>query len=450
MRWGRGAAKDRDAAEPRGGRSTHLTPLCSVPQYRSILYLSGRNAVPGQSPRTTSWARVAPNVILLGLVSLFTDISSEMVNAVLPLYLTMILRFTPLQFGFVDGLQHGVTALLRTASGVAADKGQRHKGIAATGYGLAAVGKAVLLVAGTAPVVVALVLDRIGKGIRTAPRDALISHSTAPGRIAEAFGVHRTLDTAGALLGPVLAFLLLALVPGRFDAIFVTSLSAAVIGLAVLFLFVENRRAPGAQLGAAGATARAALGLLGRSGFGVLVVAGAVLSLATISDNFVYLTFQRRSDLDPRFFPLLYVGTALVYLLLAVPAGRAADRIGHRWIYLAGYLLLLAAYLVLLVPAPGLMELAGCLTLLGAYYAATDGVLMALASTMLPRPLVATGLSLLTTATALMRFAGAVAFGALWGWRGPEAAVLVFAVALGVAIVAAGALVPRAGRIATP
>ncbi len=374
-----------------------------------------------------------------------------MVNAVLPLYLTMVLRFTPLQFGIVDGLHHGVTALLRTVSGVAADKGQRHKQIAATGYALSAAGKVGLLVAGTAllPVVGALFLDRVGKGIRTAPRDALISHSTTPGRLAEAFGVHRALDTAGALLGPMLAFFLLALVPGRFDAIFVTSLAAAVVGLGVLFLFVENRKATAPPADERQVTIRAALALLARPDFGALVLAGAMLSLATVSDGFVYLTFQRRSELDARFFPLLYVGTALVYLLLAVPAGRAADRYGRRWVFLAGYLVLLAAYLLVLVPEPGLLELAGCLILLGVYYATTDGVLMALASAMLPRPLVATGLSLLTTATALTRFAGAITFGALWGWRGPEAAVVVFAVALSAAVLAAGALVPRSGHTAT-
>lgn len=415
------------------------------------MYLSGRDAIPGHGlARGTGWARVAPNVVLLGLVSLFTDISSEMVNAVLPLYLTMVLHFTPLQFGIVDGLHHGVTALLRTISGVVADRGQQHKQIAATGYALSATGKVGLLVAGTAllPVVGSLFLDRIGKGIRTAPRDALISHSTTPERLAEAFGVHRAMDTIGALLGPVLAFLLLALVPGRFDAIFVASLGAAVVGLAVLLLFVENRKAAPAA-GDRPVTIRAALALLARPDFGALVVAGAMLSLATVSDGFVYLTFQRRSNLDARFFPLLYVGTALVYLLLAVPAGRAADRYGRRWIFLGGYLVLLAAYLLLLVPKPGLFELAGCLTLLGVYYAATDGVLMALTSAMLPRPLVATGLSLLTTATALMRFAAAIVFGALWGWRGPEAAVVVFAVTLGIAVLAAGALVPRSGHAVT-
>jgi hypothetical protein len=209
-------------------------------------------------------------------------------------------------------------------------------------------------------VVGAVVIDRAGKGIRTAPRDALIALGTTSAALAEAFGVHRVLDTAGAMLGPIAAFAILALIPGRFDAIFVAGLSAAVIGLAVLVLFVENR-GPAGMEHRPGMAVRTALALLLRPRFRALVAAGAALSLATISDGFVYLTFQRRSDLDAQFFPLLYVGTALVYLVLAVPAGRAADHYGRRTLFPGGQALLLAAYLVLLVPGPGLTELAGCL-----------------------------------------------------------------------------------------
>jgi MFS family permease len=338
-----------------------------------------------------------------------------------------------------------VTALLRMVSGVVADKVRRHKEVAAAGYALSAAGKVALVVAGTAalPVIGAVILDRVGKGIRTAPRDALISHSAPPTHLGEAFGVHRALDTAGALLGPVLAFMLLALVPGRFDTIFVTSLAAAIVGLAILLLFVQNCVAGTGPGEVAVVSTRAALGLLRRACFRALVTAGALLSAATASDSFIYLTFQRRSDLDTRFFPLFYVGTALVYLLLAVPAGRAADRHGRRRMFIGGYVPLLAAYVLMLIPNPGIVELLGCLILLGAYYAATDGILMALASEMLPRPLLATGMSILTTATALMRFAAAIAFGALWSWGGPELAVAVFAVSLGMALVAAGVLVSR-------
>jgi MFS family permease len=373
---------------------------------------------------------------------MFTDVSSEMITAIAPVYLTTVLGLTALQFGLVDGLYQGVTALLRTASGLIADRRGRHKEAAFAGYALAAACKLVLFVAPAAPVPVvgSLLLDRVGKGIRVVPRDALIALSSRRSQLGEAFGVHRAFDTAGALVGPIVAFLLLAAVPGRYDAVFLTSFCAAVLGLSILVLFVQNRAAGGAAPGTPGSVSlRSAIGLLRQPGFRLLVVAGTALALVTIGDAFVYLVLQRRSDLDARFFPLLYVGTSFAFLTLAIPAGRLADRYGRQWMFLAGYLLLLGAYLVLLLPGPGLVTLAACLLLLGAYYAATDGVLMALAGATLPASHVGSGIALLTTAIALARLAAAVAFGALWSWGGPERAVLAFGVGLVLAILGTAA-----------
>jgi len=387
--------------------------------------------------------RVSSTVVLLGLTSLFTDISSEMVSAVLPLYLVLRLGFTPLHFGLVDGTYQGVTALVRVTGGLIADRGRRYKEVAGFGYALSAACKLGLWSAGSAwlPTLGFLFLDRTGKGMRTAPRDALISLSSRPARLAEAFGVHRAFDTAGALLGPLVAFALLGLVPEAYDVIFVVSFCVAIVGLGILLFFVSN--ATPAEPSEAAVSLRTAGLLLRRPGVRGVVVAGGLLSLVTVSDSFVYLTFQRRALMDPQYFPLLFVGTAFVYLLLAVPAGRLADRTGRRTLFLAGHVLLGGVYLLLRRSEPGALELTACLVLLGAYYASTDGVLMAIASSRLPAGLLTSGLAVLTTVTALGRLLASTAYGALWTWWGAEATLTVFLLGLLAATVGAGFVLGR-------
>jgi MFS family permease len=378
---------------------------------------------------------VSSTVLFLGLTSLFTDVSSEMVSTILPMYLVLSLQLSPLQFGVVDGLYQGVAAFVRVCGGFAADRWHRHREVAGAGYGLSAICKLGLLAVGGAWIAIAAVIvaDRIGKGIRTAPRDAMISLSTPRSELATAFGVHRALDTAGAMIGPLVAFGLLAAVPGGFDVIFVTSFCVALVGLGVLVLFVRSPRPEGVAESPP-YSFRAVVGLLVAPRFRMLVIAGAGLSLATISDGFVYLTLQRRLDLNTGLFPLLYVATALVYLVLAVPVGRLADRVGRVPVFLGGYAVLLGVYATLLLPAAGVPMLIGCLVLLGVSAAATDGVLMAVTSSMLPDHLRASGLAMVTTATSLARLLASVLFGVLWTVGGVELAVTMFLTGLFVAI----------------
>jgi MFS family permease len=375
------------------------------------------------------WSTVSRTVVLLGLTSLLTDVSSESLTAVLPLYFMLELRMTPLQFGLLDGLYQGSSALVRVAAGVVADAGRRYKPVAFVGYALSAFCKLGLLLVGSAwtPIAALLMIDRLGKGVRTAPRDALITLSSEPTRLGEAFGAHRTMDTVGAVVGPVLAFAVLAVAPGAYDAVFVMSFAVALVGLAVLGLFVRNQSGepvpammgshPRGRLGAALANPR----------FRALVVAGALLGLLTASDALIYLLLQRRGAVPTTFFPLLFVGSAVVYLLLALPVGRLADRWGRHRVFLAGHALVLGIYVLLMaaeLPAAGIVA---CITLLGAYYAATDGVLSALASSVLGEQQLTTGLAVVSTTTAVSRLLASSLFGAVWNWRGPTEALEVFA-----------------------
>jgi MFS family permease len=402
-------------------------------------------------PRT--WASPAArlsvprNVVLLGTVSLLTDISAEMVATVLPLYLVFSLGVTPLALGAIDGLYRGAAAIVQVAGGFASDRLQRHKEVASVGYGLSALCKVGLVAAGSSVGAIGALVasDRIGKGIRTAPRDALISLSSTKAGLATAFGVHRAMDSAGAMLGPLVAFGILLAAPARFDAVFVVSTAFAFLGLAVLVLAVQSRPARAPAADGAQPSLRSALRVARDSRFRLLLLAAGGLALASISDALIYVGLQRQSGFEPAVFPLLFVITALAFMLLAIPVGRLADRVGRVPVLLAGHALLLPVYGVLLSTA-GTLGLCFCLLALGAYFAATDGVTTALAGAILPDRLQATGIGMLITVISLGKLVSSLAFGALWFALGLQSAVLLFAVALAFVLAISTPLLLRAQR----
>ncbi|MFV6029657.1 MFS transporter [Streptomyces sp. NPDC056264] len=411
--------------------------------------------------------RVPGTVLALGAVSLVTDVSSEMVTAVLPLYLVLGLGLSPLQFGLLDGLSTGATALVRLLGGATADRGGRHKQVGGLGYALSACSRLGLLLAGGATgwIATAIAADRLGKGVRTAPRDALITLHSPPEDLGRAFGTHRAMDTTGALLGPLAAFALLWATADAYDTVFAVSFSVGAFGVLLWVLLVPGRKRADEKAPAvpAGPRARGGFrgGLPGRSrgrlpgglfdgllgglrspGYRRIVVCAGILGAATIGDAFLYLLLQRRLAFDATWFPFLPLGAAAVYLLLAVPAGRLADRIGRRAPLLYGHGALLLAYGLLLAPLPDPVALLGVLLLLGVFYAATDGVLMALAGPFLTEGRQASGLAVVQTAQALARLGAAVAFGAVWTASGPETALVAALLALTAALCCAARLLP--------
>ncbi len=388
------------------------------------------------------------NVVMLGLVSLLTDVSSEMVATVLPLYLVFTLGASPLVFGAIDGTYRGAAALVQVASGFVSDRWRRPKEVAGLGYGISAVGKVALVAAGnTIGGIGAIVaFDRVGKGIRTAPRDALISLSSAKENLATSFGVHRAMDSFGAMLGPLVAFGILFVAPARFDAVFVVSTMFAVLGLAVLVLTVQGRPRRAPRQDTPAPSLRAAAGLVRDPRFGLLLLAAVGLSIASVSDAMIYVGLQRKIDFEPAIFPLLYVVTAVAFMGLAIPFGQLADRVGKVPVLLAGYAMLFVVYGVLLMGSFGYGMLIVCLVALGAYFAATEGVMTALAGAVLPEKLQASGIGILITVVSIGQFLSSLAFGALWFAIGLQSAVLIFAAALALAIAVAAPLLWRAQR----
>lgn len=399
-------------------------------------------AAPAVSARTR--AAVAPNVLALGSVSLVTDISSEMITAVLPMYVIFTLGLSPLQFGALNGLYFGVTALVRLAGGHAADRWQRRKLVAGGGYALSAVCKLGLLAAGSSVTGLGAVIaaDRTGKGLRTGPRDALISLSSTPETLGRSFGVHRALDTVGAFLGPLVAFGLLLANPGRYDTVFVASFCIAAFAVVMLALLVRDRTEAVDHDHENPVSVGAALRLLLLPRFRRVCIAALLLGVVALSDAFVYLLLQQRLDISAEYFPLLPLGTSAAYLLLAIPFGHLADRVGRIRVFVGGYGALLCAYLLLFGPVGGAALLVPTLTLHGLFYAASDGVLMAIVGPMLPAQLRASGMALIQTGQSVAMLTSSVLFGAAWDRWGPHPAIGLAVVSLAAAILAALWILP--------
>ena len=385
---------------------------------------------------------VSSTVVAFGIVSMVTDISSESITAVLPLYVTAYLGMSTVAYGFLDGLYQGVSALVRIAGGYTSDRLGQPKWVAFVGYAVAAVARVGLLfTSGFGALIAVFSADRIGKGIRTAPRDAVITASSRADNLGVSFGVHRTLDNIGAAVGPLIAFFILLLIPNGYGTIFVASLAFAVIGVTILGLFVPNvrTRPPAASVRAGGTEAKAPRAkfdwsVVTAGGIRRVLAAAGILGLLTIGDGFVYLVLQARSDFAAQWFPLLYVGTNVAFLALAIPLGRLADRVGRARVFVFGHAGLLAAYVVAALPIADVAATLLCLAFLGAFYAATDGVLAALAAQLTTPETHGTGIAAAQTVVALSRFVSAAGFGILWYAIGREASMFVVSGLLVVAI----------------
>ena len=385
--------------------------------------------------------RLSPVILWLGIVSMATDISSESVTAILPLYVTGFLGLSTIAFGFIDGLNQGASAVVRISAGWASDRTGHPKRVAVAGYGLSMLARTGFLFAGGFWSITGIVAgDRIGKGIRTAPRDALISAEAQPEHLARSFGVHRMLDNIGAATGPLLAFLILLLIPNGYGTVFVVSLAFAVVGVAALVLVVPDRRTPQAMPRPERVRPAFKWSQLKEPGLTRLLITAGLLGLLTVGDGFIYLVLQDRDSFAVQWFPLLYVGTNVIYLILAVPLGRLADRWGRARVFLCGHVALLACYLLAAAPFGGLGITVACLMLLGLFYAATDGVLAALASRLVSPDKVATGIGTAQTVVALCRMASSAGFGVLWFAVGAAPAMATVAVALAAALVATAVL----------
>lgn len=423
------------------GMPTPISPLtaptpASVPDVEDADEpIAAADAPP--TPRRRFGRRIPAAVIAFGVVSLLTDLASEAVNAILPLYVTAVLGLGPLAYGFIDGIYQGASALVRVLGGWWSDVSRRPKWVSFLGYTTSAVSKLMLLFSGGfAGIATAVTIDRLGKGMRTGPRDALIANASTPADMGKNFGLHRAMDTLGALIGPLVAFGILAAIPwgaGGYNTIFVISAAISILGLLVLIMVVPDLRSakltrPKKKWGR--------WADLRTGGMIRLYVMAGLLGLGTIGDGFIYLTLSEGDSMAAQYFPLLFVGTNVAFMALSLPLGKLADRIGRGTVFVAGHLALLAMYLLLIFGQQSAWWVIGVLALSGAYYAATDGVIAALSAQVISPESRASGISATQTVVALARFGSSIGFGVMWQFFGSTVAMTVMTALLVVALAA--------------
>lgn len=312
---------------------------------------------------------VEKNVFFMGLVSFFNDFSNEMILSVFPAFFSSVLKSGAASLGFIEGVADGFANLTKIFSGRLSDKMQRRKTLALFGYALSVATRPFYLLGSTATHILSIrVVDRIGKGMREAPRDALLSFSSSAAQMGRSFGFHRAMDSLGSILGPLVAFLILANAPTAFSTVFITAFA---IGVLALFSFAFIREV-GAGI-ARGGVARLRLRLTAHTKeFRRFLVIIFLLSLANLP---IALLLLRTQDLglELSFIPLFYLFFNIANTLFSYRAGRLADRVGDKPVILGGYLLIALAYLLMIYDNT-LSALAFGFVLLGIGYAFTDGV----------------------------------------------------------------------------
>ncbi len=380
-------------------------------------------------------------VVALGLVSLCMDTSSEMIHSLLPIYLVAGLGASAAMLGLLEGIAEATASLMRVFAGVLSDRMARRKPLILAGYGLAALAKPLFpLAAGVGAVLLARVADRIGKGIRGAPRDALLADVTPPALLGAAFGLRQSLDTVGAVLGPVGAVLLMGVLDDDVRAVLWVAVLPAVLAVLVIVVLVQEPEATRPAPRAAAALHRHEIAQLSPA-FWRVAWLGVLLSLARFSEAFLLL---RASDLGmvTAQVPLVLAALNIVYAFSAYPLGRLSDRLGRGRLLVAGLAALVLAD-VLLALDTGPWPFAAGILLWGLHMGATQGVIAALVADAAPARLRGTAFGVLHCTSAVALLAASVIAGGLWSALGAAATFMagaLFALVAGVVAACSGAV----------
>jgi MFS family permease len=379
-----------------------------------------------------SWREIPGGVWALGLVSLFMDLSSEMIHALLPLYLVGVLGASALTVGFIEGIAEATASITKIFSGALSDYLGRRKVLAALGYGLAAVTKPVFpLASSIAWLTTARFVDRIGKGIRGAPRDALVADLTPPELHGTAYGLRQSLDTVGAVFGPLLAVVFMAVFANNFTTVFWIAVVPAFISLAIIVFAVREPKLPQRMRVMRSPFSRAELSKLDIA-YWIVVGVSAIFTLARFSEAFLLLRAQS-VGLQLTFVPVAMVVMYVVYTFSAWPAGAMSDRIGRYGVITAGFAVLGLADLVLALGNSVTAVLIG-VALWGLHMGLTQGLLAALVADTAPPELRGTAFGMFNLVSGIALLLASILAGALWDVIGPSGTFLAGALITAIAL----------------
>ena len=386
--------------------------------------------------------KLPTGIWMLGFVSLLMDISSEMVHSLLPLFMVGALGASAFMVGLIEGAAEATALIVKVFSGTLSDYLGKRKGLAVLGYGMAALTKPLFAIANTAGVVLtARLLDRIGKGIRGAPRDALIADIAPPEMRGAAFGLRQSLDTIGAFLGPLLAVGLMLLWANDFRAVFWVSVIPALLAVTLLVFGVHE---PAKHEGAprTNPIRRENLRRLTAPYWWVVAI-GAVFTLARFSEAFLVLRAQQ-TGIPLALVPLVMVAMNVVYSMSAYPFGKLSDRVSHVRLLALGLIVLVLADLVLASYAHWGVVLAG-VALWGVHMGITQGLLATMVADTAPADLRGTAFGMFNLVSGIAMLAASMVAGLLWDKLGASATF--YAGALFSVVALAGLLRYRSYRL---
>jgi len=358
---------------------------------------------------------ISKNVFVLGLVSFFNDVASEMIYPIVPVFLTSVLGAPVAVVGLIEGIAESTASILKVVSGWLSDKFQKRKPFVIAGYSFSAISKIILSLAYSWPFVLfARFVDRFGKGTRTSARDALIAESSENSARGRSFGFHRALDTLGAVVGPLIALLAINFLDSNFRLIFFLAFIPACIGVLLLMLFVKEKRKE--------ANLSPALNFSWRnmdSSFKIFLLISFIFALGNSSDAFLILRAQNLG-LSVVLVILAYVLFNFTYAIFSMPAGIIADKIGPKKVLFSGFLLFSVIYLFF-----GLTNASFILWILfpfyGIYMALTEGIGKAYISNLVPQEKAGTAFGVYQTTIGLCTFFASLIAGLLWTYIGVSA-----------------------------